>query len=31
MASGKAPVDDGVLQQETKKPVTTKVSELIAR
>ena len=25
MASGKAPADDGVLQQETKKPVTTKV------
>ena len=31
MASGKAPVGDGVLQQETKKPVTTKVGVLIAR
>ena len=31
MASGKAPVDDGVLQQETKKPVTTKVGVHIAR
>ena len=31
MASGKAHVDDGVLQQETKKTVTTKVGELITR
>ena len=31
MASGQASIDDGVFQQETKKPVATKVGVLIAR